>query len=88
MASPKQLLAVGAAAALAVGLVARRALKQWAKDQHRRVLVAVSGTIQDGFELRKNINFTAPGEPTVEALFIGNAVMRGVKMFFDIKDTG
>ena len=53
---------------------------------HKRVLVAVSGTIQDGFELRKNIDFRAEGEPTVEALLIGHAVMRGVKMFFDIKD--
>ena len=82
-----KLLTVGATAALGgLGLV--RALKRWARDQHKRVLVAVSGTIQDGFELRKNIDFKAPGEPTVEAVLVGSAVMRGVKMFLDIKDTG
>jgi hypothetical protein len=81
------LIAIGATVALAA-VIARRALKKWAADQHRRVLVAVSGTIQDGFELRKNIDFKAPGEPTVEAVLVGNAVMRGVKMFFDIKDKG
>ena len=37
----------------------------------------------DGFELRKNIDFKAPGEPTIEAVLVGTAVMRGVKMFFD-----
>lgn len=81
------LVAIGATAAVAA-VIARSVLKKWAKDQHRRVLVAVSGTIQDGFELRKNINFTARGEQTIEAVLVGNAVMRGVKMFFDIKDTG
>jgi len=50
------------------------------------VLVAVSGTIQDGFELRKNIDYKAEGEPTVKAVFIGYGVVRGVKMYFDVKD--
>ena len=83
-----KLLVAGATASLSVGLAVRHMLKKWAKDQHRRVLVAVSGTIQDGFELRKNIDFKAPGEPTIEAVLVGTAVMRGVKMFFDIKDAG
>mmetsp|Transcript_15324 Transcript_15324/g.21352 ORF Transcript_15324/g.21352 Transcript_15324/m.21352 type:complete len:301 (+) Transcript_15324:206-1108(+) len=74
------------------------------KHQHyspARVIVAVSGTIQCGFELRSNIDFTdrsnnntneddnAEGgqEETVKAIFLGYAVVRGVKMYFDIKDT-
>ena len=77
-----------AAAGVAAVVVVRAALARFAAAQHRRVLVAVSGTIQDGFELRKNINYKAEGEATVEAVLIGTAVMRGVKMFFDIKDEG
>lgn len=52
------------------------------------MIVAVSGTIQDGFELRKNIDYRADGEATVEAVFIGYGVARGAKMYFDIKDEG
>jgi len=51
-----------------------------------RVLVAVSGTIQDGFELRKNIDYTEADGSKVKALLIGYGVVRGVKMFFDVKD--
>jgi len=66
-----------------------------------RVIIAVSGTIQCGFELRSNIDYkgcsnnhtgnddNAEGvqEETVKAIFLGYAVVRGVKMYFDIKDT-
>lgn len=75
--------AVAGVAVASLVLLRKRSLKA---SPHKRVLVAVSGTIQDGFELRKNIDFKAEGEPTVEALLIGHAVVRGVKMFFDIKD--
>jgi hypothetical protein len=51
-----------------------------------RIIVAVSGTIQDGFELRKNIDYRAPCGATVEAVLIGYGIVRGVKMYFDIKD--
>uniref|UniRef100_A0A7S1V7A6 Uncharacterized protein n=1 Tax=Grammatophora oceanica TaxID=210454 RepID=A0A7S1V7A6_9STRA len=63
-------------------------------DHHpssRRVIVAVSGTIQDGFELRPNIDYRAADgdgdeEDVVEALFLGFGVFRGVKMYFDVKN--
>ena len=48
-----------------------------------RCLLAVSGTLQEGFELRKNLDY--PGAP---AVFIGDAVVRGVKAHLDIKDPG
>jgi len=63
-----------------------------------RVIIAVSGTIQCGFELRSNIDFTTTNnsnsnndnkdeDSVVKAIFLGYAVVRGVKMYFDIKDT-
>ena len=49
-----------------------------------RVIIAVSGTLQDGFELRGNLDFPG-GAP---ALLLGFGVARGCKMYFDIKDVG
>ena len=43
---------------------------------------------KNGFELRKNINYKAEGEATVEAVLIGSAVMRGVKMHLPEKVMG
>ncbi|KAL7536773.1 hypothetical protein ACHAXR_007389 [Thalassiosira sp. AJA248-18] len=59
----------------------------------QRVIVAVSGTIQDGFELRRNIDYRPSSSSdngsseggVVEAVFLGWAVVRGVKMYFDVK---
>ncbi|KAL7548261.1 hypothetical protein ACHAWF_011555 [Thalassiosira exigua] len=51
----------------------------------KRVVVAVSGTIQDGFELRGNIDYRGEDEDAVEAIFLGNAVVRGAKMYLDVK---
>mgnify|MGYP006138305131 CR=1 FL=1 len=48
-----------------------------------QVLLAVSGTLQDGFELRKNLD--VPGAP---AVLIGDAVVRGVRAHLDIKNEG
>ena len=48
-----------------------------------RVLVLVSGTLQDGFPLRRNLD--APGAP---AEFVGWALVRGVKMYLDPKPRG
>jgi hypothetical protein len=79
------LAAATAAAAAAGALVTYKLLRRPSKAS-ARVLVAVSGTIQDGFELRKNINYVAPGEATVEAVLVGYGVCRGAKMFFDVKD--
>ena len=41
----------------------------------KRVLLAVSGTLQDGFELRGNLD-----HPEAAALLVGSAVCRGVKV--------
>ena len=65
----------------------RRAVCSSAASSSRRVIVAVSGTIQDGFELRKNIDYLSDGE-CVKAVFIGYGVVRGVKMYLDVKDVG
>eukprot|EP00930_Biecheleria_cincta_P059621 TRINITY_DN45330_c0_g1_i1.p1 TRINITY_DN45330_c0_g1~~TRINITY_DN45330_c0_g1_i1.p1 ORF type:complete len:295 (-),score=48.25 TRINITY_DN45330_c0_g1_i1:187-1071(-) len=77
----------GAVAGLAACELVRRVLQRLQTPASRRVLIAVSGTIQDGFELRKNIDYTAEGEPTVKAVFIGYGAVRGVKMYFDVKDS-
>jgi len=77
----------GAAVGLAACGLVQYALRRKAPAS-RRVLVAVSGTIQDGFELRKNIDYKEEGEPTIKAVFIGYGVVRGVKMYFDVKDEG
>ena len=47
------------------------------------MIVAVSGTIETGFELRSNIDW--PGCPAVD---LGLGLCRGAKMFFDVKDVG
>lgn len=49
----------------------------------RFVIVAVSGTLQDGFPLRKNLD---QGDHVAE--FIGWALCRGMKSYFDVKDAG
>jgi len=50
------------------------------------VLVAVSGTLQDGFPLRGNLDYhdNTTGE-VVNATFIGWGLIRGLKSYFDIK---
>lgn len=78
-------LAIGAA--ISIGALAGALAVRYLRTKSKRVLVAVSGTIQDGFELRKNIDFRGEGE-VVQALLIGYAVVKGVKMFFDVKNVG
>lgn len=50
-------------------------------SEPRFVIVAVSGTLQDGFPLRKNLDY---GEHAAD--FIGWALCRGMKSYFDVKD--
>lgn len=53
------------------------------------VIVAVSGTLEEGFPLRPNLDFITEvneGNPPVLAIFLGRALIRGVKAFLDIKD--
>eukprot|EP00978_Attheya_sp_CCMP212_P043434 scaffold283474_cov63-Attheya_sp.AAC.2 len=59
----------------------------------KRVIVAVSGTIQDGFELRGNIDYSGAHDDeeeveVVKAVFLGWGVVRGVRMYFDVKEKG
>lgn len=54
------------------------------------VLVAVSGTLEEGFALRPNLDFLTEvneGNPAVLGIFLGHALVRGVKAFLDIKDS-
>ena len=55
------------------------------------VLLAVSGTLEEGFELRKNMDYRPFGDDgpgRVNATFLGKALVRGYKSFLDIKDPG
>lgn len=49
----------------------------------RTTLLAVSGTLQCGFELRSNLD-----HPQMAAVLVGSAVVRGVKAYLDIKEAG
>jgi hypothetical protein len=54
------------------------------------VIVAVSGTLEEGFPLRPNLDFTTEvveGTPPVFAIFLGHALVRGVRAFLDVKDS-
>jgi hypothetical protein len=53
------------------------------------VALAVTGTLQDGFSMRQNLNWTSPatGE-TVEAIFAGWGLCRGLKAYLDVKEPG
>lgn len=44
------------------------------------VLLAVSGTLQEGFPLNKHLD-----HPETKAVFVGWGLIRGVKSYFDIK---
>eukprot|EP00232_Nephroselmis_pyriformis_P022388 CAMPEP_0182870740 /NCGR_PEP_ID=MMETSP0034_2-20130328/10707_1 /TAXON_ID=156128 /ORGANISM="Nephroselmis pyriformis, Strain CCMP717" /LENGTH=296 /DNA_ID=CAMNT_0025003253 /DNA_START=65 /DNA_END=955 /DNA_ORIENTATION=+ len=85
-------LAAGVAVGAAAGLCASRALfraggERWGVGQaargNRRVVVAVSGTLQDGFPLRKNLD-----APDGAAVFLGWALVRGVRLHLDPKPRG
>ena len=53
------------------------------------VLLAVSGTLEEGFELRPNLDYRPHGNSNlgrVNATFLGKALVRGYKSFLDIKN--
>jgi len=58
------------------------------------LLFAVSGTLEDGFELRGNLDFwpnrltTKDNNGRINATFMGNALVRGYKAYLDIKNLG
>jgi len=75
--------------------VAQRYLTLYPNDYTGRcgetkfVIVAVSGTLEEGFPLRPNLDFiteVVEGNPPVFATFLGHALVRGVRAFLDIKD--
>jgi hypothetical protein len=49
------------------------------------VMVAVSGTLEEGFPLRPNLNYISPTE-RVDAVFLGHALIRGLRAYLDMKD--
>lgn len=49
------------------------------------VLVAVSGTLEEGFPLRPNLDYVSPIE-RVPAVFLGRALIRGLRAYLDMKD--
>jgi hypothetical protein len=49
------------------------------------VMVAVSGTLEEGFPLRPNLDFVTPLE-RVNAVFLGHALIRGLRAHLDMKD--
>ena len=49
------------------------------------VMVAVSGTLEEGFPLRPNLDFVTPLE-RVNAVFLGRALIRGLRAKLDMKD--
>ncbi len=52
------------------------------------VLLAVSGTLEEGFELRRNLDYRPSDDDasSVNAIFLGKALVRGYKSFLDIKN--
>lgn len=50
------------------------------------MFIAVSGSLQDGFPLRKNLDYyDKETNETTHALFLGWGLVRGLKSYFDIK---
>eukprot|EP01126_Amoeba_proteus_P038912 TRINITY_DN4079_c0_g1_i4.p1 TRINITY_DN4079_c0_g1~~TRINITY_DN4079_c0_g1_i4.p1 ORF type:complete len:278 (+),score=32.48 TRINITY_DN4079_c0_g1_i4:23-856(+) len=65
--------------------------KRWGShkpEQHNQhVIIAVSGTLQDGFPLRPNLDYyNTETNEAFPAKFLGWGLARGVKSYFDIKD--
>ena len=53
------------------------------------VALAVTGTLQDGFSMRRNLDYTEPASgELVPAVFLGWALCRGLRAFLDIKEPG
>jgi hypothetical protein len=46
----------------------------------------VQGTLQDGFPLRKNLDYYENGTLVTPALYLGFGLIRGLKSYFDIKN--
>jgi len=56
-------------------------------DETSYYLLAVSGTLQDGYTLRKNLDyFSKDGEITTRAILLGKAFVRGYKSYLDVME--
>jgi len=65
------------------GLPRKSLQTQTRRSKSDTVLLAVSGTLQEGFPLNKHMD-----HPETKALFVGWGLVRGVKSYFDIKTKG
>ena len=61
---------------------------QYAESNHSFVFVAVSGTLEEGFPLRANLDFRKGTPEEVTAIFLGKAFIRGLRACLDIKNPG
>ena len=53
------------------------------------VALAVTGTLQDGFSMRKNLDWVEPSSrEKVDAVFLGWALCRGLRAYLDVKEPG
>jgi hypothetical protein len=50
------------------------------------VMVAVSGTLEEGFPLRPNLDYVSPTE-RVNSVFLGHALIRGLRAHLDMKNS-
>lgn len=58
-------------------------------DEETFVLIGVSGTLQDGFELRDRLDHVDGATHKItRAIFVGTALVRGYKSYLDIKQNG
>lgn len=67
----------------ALGFAAGSLWPFWSRKAARRLLLCVSGTLQDGFALRKNLD-----SPEGAAVLVGWALVRGVRLHLDPKPVG
>ena len=51
-------------------------------------IVAVSGTLEEGFPLRKNLDFEPGTANQILSTFLGKALIRGLRAYLDIKGPG
>ncbi len=51
-------------------------------------IVAVSGTLEEGFPLRKNLDFEPGTENQILSTFLGKALVRGLRAHLDVKGPG
>lgn len=60
--------------------------KEEVRSNQKFMFIAVSGSLQDGFPLRKNLDYyDKDSKETTNAIFLGWGLVRGLKSYFDIK---